>query len=399
MPRDPQLPTWHEARARAAASAPEPLSTERIFPQTADRRILAQDHHALTDLPPYATSAMDGWAVCGPGPWQVVGKVLAGHMSEESLVTGTAVVIATGAVIPPNTSAVVRSEHGEIQPDPDGIETLVAEDPEPDKEIRPAALECTTGEVLVPTGTVLTPAMIGLLTAGGHNDLVVRAEPRAAILIFGDELLDAGLPAGGRVRDSLGPQLPAWLLRLGCRSTAPVRVPDVASAHTEAIRAAFEEAEIVVTTGGTAAGPVDHLHTAIADLGGQLVVDSVASRPGHPMLMATFETPDGPRWLLGLPGNPQSAIVALMTLGQPVISGLLGKTLPKLESVAAASDVRAPRTENRLVPGNVSNGDFTAAEHLGSAMLRGLASSTGFGVLPPGGVAAGDRVSWLPLPQ
>lgn len=399
MPHDRQLPLWQEARDRAASSVTEPLPTQRLELAQADRRVLARDYHALTDLPPYATSAMDGWAVSGPGPWQVVGKVLAGHMTDESLITGTAVVIATGAVIPPGTTAVVRSENGVVEQDTDGIGTLTADDPEPDKEVRPAALECIANEVLAGAGTVLTPAVIGLLAAAGHDGLEVRAEPRAAILVFGDELLDTGLPDGGRVRDSLGPQLPGWLLRLGCRPTEPVRVPDVAAAHTDAIRQAFEDAEIVVTTGGTAAGPVDHLHTAVADLDGRLVVDSVASRPGHPMLLATFETSDGPRWLLGLPGNPQSAIVALMTLGQPVIDGLLGKETVDLESVEATSNVRAPQTENRLVPGNVSDGRFTAAEHLGSAMLRGLASSTGFGVLPPGGVSAGDPVRWLPLPQ
>jgi molybdopterin molybdotransferase len=399
LPHDPQLPLWQEARDRAAASVTAPLPKERLEPAQADRRVLAQDYHALTDLPPYATSAMDGWAISGPGPWQVVGTVLAGHMTDESLISGTAVVIATGAVIPPGATAVVRSEHGVVKQDPDGIGTLVADDPEPEKEIRPAALECTAGETLAPAGTLLTPAAIGLLAAAGHDELAVRAAPRAAILVFGDELLAVGLPDSGRVRDSLGPQLPGWLLRLSCRPNEPIRVPDVAAAHKDAIRKAFEEADIVVTTGGTAAGPVDHLHTAIADLDGQLVVDSVASRPGHPMLLATFETSDGPRWLLGLPGNPQSAIVALMTLGQPVIDGLLGREPVKLESVVAASDVRAPRTENRLVPGNVSDGRFAAGQYLGSAMLRGLASSAGFGVLPPGGVTAGEEVRWLPLPR
>jgi molybdopterin molybdotransferase len=141
---------------------------------------------------------------------------------------------------------------------------------------------------------------------------------------------------------------------------------------------------------------VDHLHSAIARCGGRIVVDSVAVRPGHPMLAARLPQP---AWLVGLPGNPQSAIVTLMSLGAPILAGLAGRTpLPELAVLEAAERIPAPAREDRLVLGTREGSRFTPGSHLGSGMLRGLAGATGFGVLPPGGVQAGDPVRWLLLP-
>lgn len=250
----------------------------------------------------------------------------------------------------------------------------------------------------------MSPALVGLLAAAGHDTLQVRARPRAGLLIFGDELLDSGLPQSGAIRDSLGPQLPGWLAALGIEVVVQRRVEDTAAAHTAAIADALDSCDVIFTTGGTAAGPVDHLHRVIAETGGRLVVDSVACRPGHPMLLAAFESGEGTepaqrRYLVGLPGNPQSAIVALLTLGAPLVDALLGREMPDLPLVSLTADLRAPRTEDRLVLGQVRSGEFFAVAHLGSGMLRGLAVADGFAIIPPGTVAAGARVPWLPLPQ
>ena len=251
--------------------------------------------------------------------------------------------------------------------------------------------------MLASAGTVLTPALIGLAAAAGHDELLVVPAPRVALVLFGDELATAGVPPRGLVRDSLGPQVPAWVARMGVDVVLVERCEDTLSAHVEAIRRATAIADVVLTTGGTAAGPVDHLHAAIAMCEGEVVIDSVAVRPGHPMLAATLDR--GRCWLVGLPGNPQSAIVTLMTLGAPILAGLAGRAaLPELAEVACAEAVGAPAHEDRLVLGRVVDGAFVPGSHLGSGMLRGLAAATGFAVLPPGGVAAGATVRWLPLP-
>src|SRR5690606_26653846 len=216
----------------------------------------------LTDLPAFPTSSVDGFAVRGPAPWRIVGRALAGSVPA-ALGNGDAVEIATGAMLPDGTEQVVRVE--DSQRDELGRVTGAAR-AVPDWRDR--GDEAVAGEELLPAGTPITPAVIGLAAACGHDTLAVTPAPTAAVVIFGDELLTAGPPGGGRVRDSLGPQVPAWLARLGARpatgDTIGFRgpVPDTLEAHIEAIRDAVATADLVATTGGTMHGPVDHLHPA-----------------------------------------------------------------------------------------------------------------------------------------
>ena len=394
-------PRWDVARA-ALADLVQPLAPVRRPLAECDRLVLAEDLVAQCALPSFDTSAMDGWAVCGPGPWVIVGQSLAGRPVPGPLSAGQAVVIATGGVVPPGASAVIRSEDGVVD-DPSGVAVVAAPDPVGPTHVRPAGEECAAGEVLAVAGTQLTPALLGLAAASGTDTLMVVPRPTAALVLFGDELATSGIPEMGRVRDSLGPQVPAWLERMGVDVVAVEQAEDTLTAHIEAIRRATASADVVLTTGGTAAGPVDHLHAAIAACGGEVVVDSVAVRPGHPMLAARLAgsgvLADTATWIVGLPGNPQSAIVTLMTLGAPILAGLAGREpLPKLAEVPSTEDIGAPAHEDRLVLGTRTAAGFVPGSHLGSGMLRGLAAATGFAVLPPGGVTAGATVRWLPLP-
>jgi molybdopterin molybdotransferase len=381
-------PTWDVARERAR-SCGAPLSTERVPLADADGRFLAEPITARTALPVNATSAMDGWAVAGPGPWTAVGEVLAGQTFARMLEPGEAVAIATGAVPPPGTMGVLRSERSSR----DGSGRIMG-DVVPAQDLRPAAEEADAGEVLIAAGTRMTPAHVGLAAAAGVDDVLVRRRPRAAVLVFGDELLTSGPSRDGRVRDSLGPQIPAWLRRLGIDALRVVHVEDTLEAHVNALNECVD-VDLVVTTGGTAAGPVDHLRAAIAATDGHLVVDRVAVRPGHPMLLGMWGTS---RWILGLPGNPQSAVVALVSLGIPLVESLHASPQVEWEYVETAHDVTAPAAETRLLAAQRRDGKACAVSHLGSAMLRGLAAADGFAIIPPGGVAAGASVRWLSLP-
>ena len=384
---------WDDARA-ALAMLVRPLPATRLPLAETDGLVLAEDLIALTALPAFDTSAMDGWAVSGAGPWTIVGASLAGRPAPGPLVPGQAVVIATGAVVPPGADAVVRSEDGTVSAD---RRTLDAPSPQPHTHVRPAGEECAEGELLATVGTPVTPALIGLAAAAGHDTLAVIPRPRAALILFGDELATSGIAGPGLVRDSLGPQIPAWLVRIGVEIVHVERCADTLDAHVEAIRRASSLADVVLTTGGTAAGPVDHLHAAIELCQGRLEVDVVAVRPGHPMLAARIESSG--TWLVGLPGNPQSAIVTLLSLGAPILAGLAGRDpRPVLMHATVEEAIPAPAHEDRLVAGTIADDIFTPSSHLGSGMLRGLAESTGFAVLPPGGVQPGDPVRWLPLP-
>jgi molybdopterin molybdotransferase len=377
---------WDLARIAARASVSR-LPSEVVSLADGIDRTLAKDLLALVDLPSYETSAMDGYAVSGDGPWKIVGIVKAGSPMTEFLESGTAVRIATGAVIPSGTFGVVRWELAEVTDET--LNAVVNQG----GEIRPAGLECRKDQVISESGTVLTPAWIGLLASAGWDTLEVTRRPRVEIILLGDEIQLSGIPENGLVRDALGPQLPGWLTRMGADVVAISYVADELQHVVDAITLARTRTDLIVTTGGTADGPRDYLHSALEIVGAKLIVDRVKVRPGHPMLLANFDSVA----LLGLPGNPQSAIVGLMSLGQPVIDALLGRPLSELENVITIKEIKAREDFTRLVLGTISEGRFNEGEHLGSAMLRGLSHATGFAVAPSWVCVAGSRVQWLPL--
>ena len=377
---------WEQARSQAYESWKK-LPSEKVLISSCLDRTLATDALALVELPTYPTSAMDGYAVCGKGPWKIVGEVKAGAPMKGSLKEGTAVKIATGAVIPDKTFGIIRWEVATV--DGENLSGDVKEG----QDIRPAGLESKKGEVLAAAGSILNPGLIGLLAAAGYDSLEVVRAPKATIILLGDEIVLDGLPHDGLVRDALGPQLPGWLQRLGVEVIATEYISDELNLVVDAFAKAAKSSDIIFTTGGTADGPRDHVHAAIAELKGELIVDRVKVRPGHPMLLAHINNVP----LVGLPGNPQSAIVALLTLGQPVIDALMGRKEAELNQIVTGDDIDVPEGFTRLVLGNVVDGWFEMGEYLGSAMLRGLAHSTGFAVADKS-MEEGEMVAWLPLP-
>ena len=382
------LPSWDDARA-AAHGAARPLPTEVIPVARADRRVLAAPLTALTALPPSDASAMDGWAVAGDGPWRVGAQVLAGEVHVHQIAPGHAVRIATGAAVPSGTKGVLRSEEGRLDAEGRLQGAVHAR-----QDIRPAGAEALAGEVLIEAGTLLNPAHVGLAAAAGHDDVVVRRRPRAHVLVMGDEILRVGPARDGKVRDSLGVQVPAWLARMGCDVVAVDWVSDTRDDHVAALLGA-SGADVVVTSGGTAHGPVDFVRESVMVTGGDLLVAGVDVRPGSPMVLGRW--PDE-RVLVGLPGNPQAAIVGLMTLGPPVIDALLGRSLRRLGTCRLSGHVAARGGRTRVVPCALVDGECVPAKGIGSGMLRGLAAADGFAVVAGGHAASGDLVRWLPLP-
>ncbi|MER7195103.1 molybdopterin molybdotransferase MoeA [Streptomyces flaveolus] len=361
---------------------------------------LAASLDALCDLPPFDTSAMDGWAVAGAGPWLLCGDaVLAGDAEAASMRRGTAVPVATGARLPAGAGAVLRTEHAEAH---DGVlrhRFAGPGVPPTGRDVRPRGQECRAGETLLPVGTTVTPAVLGLAAAVGCDHLSVHRPPSVELLVLGDELLAHGVPRGGRVRDALGPMVPPWLDFCGARTVGVRMIGDDVGPLREAVRRS--PADVVVTTGSTAAGPVDFLHDVLSREGALLTVDSVAVRPGHPMLLAEL-TPaaDGrARRLVGLPGNPLAAAAGAVTLLHPLLRRLGGHTEPEPLHLPVATGLTGHPRDTRLLPVLHTGKGAVPLPFDGPAMLRGLALADGLAVVPPGGGApAGARVRFLRLP-
>ncbi|HEX6195951.1 MAG TPA: molybdopterin molybdotransferase MoeA [Jiangellaceae bacterium] len=373
--------SWSEARAAAwAAAHPLPRISQPLARCLG--HLLGEPLIAKTDLPAFDTSAMDGWAVAGDGPWKVYGTVLAGEPAA-ALAAGEAVEIATGARVPPGATAVLRSEHGVL----DG--TSLSGTVDPGGNIRRRGEECSAGDLLLPAAARVTPAVVGLAAAAGFDELSVVNRPDVWAFVVGDELLHSGLPHGSHIRDALGPLLAGWLTQLGARTCDVRHVPDTHTALIDAVRGS--SAHVIVTTGGTAHGPADHLRSVLAELGSEVLVDGVRVRPGHPMLLARL---DGGVLLVGLPGNPLAAVTGVVTLLAPVIAALLGEPALPCHRVRLAEAATGHPVDTRIIP--VMNG--VPVRLSGPAMLRGLASADALAVIPPGGAERKDEVEVLPLP-
>ncbi|MEU6677047.1 molybdopterin molybdotransferase MoeA [Streptomyces sp. NPDC046925] len=383
---------WPAARTTAGRAVGNGPSARTAVPSgQALGLVLAAPLAALTDLPSFDTSAMDGWVVAGPGPWDVrADGILAGHGQPGPLSDGEAVRIATGARIPQEATAVIRSEHGLID---DKGRLHPRRDVTQGQDIRPRGQECRSGDQLLPPGTLVTPAVLGLAAAAGYDELSVVPRPRAEVLILGDELLTEGLPHEGLIRDALGPMLPPWLRSLGADVIAVRRLGDDAEALHQAITTS--DADIIVTTGGTAAGPVDHVHPILRRIGAELLVDGVAVRPGHPMLLARIR-PD--QHLVGLPGNPLAAVSGLLTLAEPLLRTLSGRLAPSPYTAVLREDVHGHPHDTRLVPVTLRAEHAVPLHYNGPAMLRGIAVADGLAVVPPGGGRQGQELEVLDLP-
>jgi molybdopterin molybdotransferase len=375
---------WHRARAIAAAAVAV-LDPEIVELESAIGRVLASDLVALTEVPHYASSAMDGWAVGGTGPWRLVDRPVLGP--------GFATVIVTGGVIPPGADAVLRSESGTVR---DGRLEAVSSsgEPHPGQHVRVAGAEAHSGDVVVREGTLLNPAHVALAAGCGQDRIAVIRRPRVGLLLTGDEVDESGIPAPGRVRDSFGPQLPAVLRMLGAEVVARRRVPDDFGATVAALRDSPGSAELIVTTGGTGDSAADHVRAALEALGADFLVPRVAMRPGGPTMLARL--PDG-RVLIGLPGNPLAAMIGVFTLAAPLLRAFQGRP-DDVGLVISAAALEGRSGSSILVPFRLEQGRAVANPWLGSGMMRGLADAAGVLVVPPAGVASGGAVETLHLP-
>jgi molybdopterin molybdotransferase len=412
LPRRHLAHTWQEAWELAFDCA-APIPAAPVALREALGRTLAADVEALVDLPHYASSAMDGWAVNGSGPWILAepGQRLAPHQASP---------IVTGGLIPAGAKAVLRSESGTIADDEDGLPVLrlgggaKPGEPRNGEHIRKAAEEATAGEVLIGAGVVLNPAHLALAALGGHDTLPVLGKALVRLVLTGSEVVTAGIPRPGEVRDTFGPQLASVVDMLGGICAGETKIGDSYTEWLTALEdtgpaedlgadpamqvrpgAELLPADVVITTGGTGRSGTDHLRRAVAELGGRLLIDGIAMRPGHPAVLA--ELPDG-RFIIGLPGNPLAAMMALSTIGAPLLAALGHRAVPPVTEVPCGSMIEPDPGRTRLMPFRLVYGMAAPAQHTGPGMMRGLAAADGVLVVPPHGVQLGEPVPAFALP-
>jgi molybdopterin molybdotransferase len=317
-----ELLSLAEAQAEVLART-RALAAEEVPVEAAAGRVLAADAQAVIDLPPFASSAMDGFAVRAadtPGRLTVAARIAAGRPAEHALRPGEAMAIATGGVVPEGADAVVP------------IEIVVAEDnsveiPTPVARwdnVRPRGGDVEAGGVVLQRGARIGPAQIGALAAAGIARISCGSRPHVALLTTGTELRAPGLPlAPGQIYESNGAMLSAALGAAGADVTRLEPVEDDRDAHRQALERALA-ADVAVTSGGVSVGPHDLVRAVAAELGVEEVFWGVAVKPGKPLSFGVR----GRTLVFGLPGNPVSSLVGCELFIRPALLALQGAVDP-----------------------------------------------------------------------
>jgi len=333
------LASVDEARARMLAWA-EVMPAEMVALPDAIGRTLAEDVRAMRDQPPYPASAMDGWAMAAedtPGRLNIAGESAAGAPYEAHLVRDEAVRIFTGAALPPGADTVVIQE--EARRDDDAVEVPAAP---VGAWVRPAGCDFRAGERLLACGMRLDAWRLSLAAAGGRGELRVARRPRVSFLSTGEEIIDPGTTPGPyQIFDAGTAALVALAVQWGAEATRLKPVRDDLAATAAAVRAA--DGDLIVTVGGASVGDHDLVKPALAGLGLELAVESINVRPGKPTWFGRLA--DGRR-VLGLPGNPASALVCAELFLRPLLAAMQGAD-PGLPMVAARAGAPFPKNGPR----------------------------------------------------
>lgn len=381
-----------------------PLPPRPVPLPQASGLLLAEDLGAPADLPRFASSAMDGFALraadTAPAPvrLQVLGRALAGRPFPGEVAPGAAVAIATGAAMPIGADAVVPVEMAEL----DGGTVIIDRAVEPGRHVRAAGEDLLAGRLVLSAGTILGPGQLAAAAAMGRDRLIAHPRPIVSVVPTGDELRPPGAALGpGQIHDAISAPLGALLAEAGAVADVCPITPDDQAALAEAVHAAASTADLVLTIGGISVGERD----LVRQLGGtiDLVPIQVALRPGRPFAFGRVAGVP----LCGLPGNPAAALASFEELIRPVVLALQGKP-PSLRPSLRAT-LTAPI---KLRPGRlqlVHCRIWWEAGHLraqplvgrGTSSFSAMAAGNALAVIPPEvtDAPAGAEVAVRPLTE
>ncbi len=393
-----------EAQERVLAHARR-LPAEHVPVAEAAGRVTAEDACAVVDLPPFASSAMDGYAVRArdlPGRLPVVAQIAAGRPALRALAAGEAMAISTGGVVPDGADAVLPLEYV-VQHDNsrEVVEIEVGTGVEPGAHVRPRGGDAVAGDVVVEGGVRLGAAQLGALAAAGLASVSCARRPRVAVLATGTELVRLGEALRpGQIYESNGLMLAAALAAAGADIELLPVVADDEPAHRQALERGLA-ADVLVTSGGVSVGPHDLVRKIEAELGVEEIFWRVAIKPGKPVSFGVR----GETLVFGLPGNPVSALVGCELFAKPALRALQGlrDALPRFERGRLAAPLRQNaardelvRARSRLDPDGVVLEPLSGQE---SHMIVRSAAADALVHVPrgDGDLAAGAIVSWLRL--
>jgi molybdopterin molybdotransferase len=379
----------------------EPLPAETILPRDGLGRVLAEDARARVDLPPFPSSAMDGFAVRAadtPGTLAVVARIAAGRPAERALAAGEAMAIATGGVVPEAADAVVPIEYV-VEHDNSSVE--IPEAASVGANVRPRGGDISADDVVVPAGARLGPAQLGALAAAGLEVVACGRRPRVAVLTTGTELRRPGEPLRpGEVYEANGVVLRAALTTAGAAVDELASVEDDEEAHRSAIARGLD-ADVLVTSGGVSVGPHDLVRRIEADLGVEEVFWGVAVKPGKPVSFGVR----GRTLVFGLPGNPVSALVGCELFVRPAVLALQGAADPgpSYELARLGTPIRRNTARDELVRARAAVRDgaveLDAITGQDSHMIARAATANALVLVPRGDgqLRAGETARYLRL--
>lgn len=390
------------ARQQLLSFATVIQETESVGLLDAANRVLAQAVRSPMDVPAFANSAMDGYAICPdvapehPMKLRVTQRIAAGATGT-ALAKGEAARIFTGAPVPQGTFAVVPQENVEVLGDMIHIAHSVAAG----EFVRDKGEDIAQNSEILSSGTRLQPAHLALAASVGITHMQVRRRLRVALLLTGDELVEPGHPLGpGQIYNSNRYWLQSLLTQLGCEVMDPGIVGDTPEATRAALDTASRQADVIITCGGVSVGEEDHVRAAVQSMG-HIDLWQIAMKPGKPLAYGKVHQTD----FIGLPGNPVSAFVTFVLMGLPFLRARLGQKATLLESAPMIAGFDWPKPDRRrefirVRRRSVSPGVIVLERwpNQGSGVMSSVAWADGLVDIAAGTtIKAGDTVAYLPL--